>query len=586
MRVITCIKHPVIIYIHISIKLHKTFCYIYRFIYIYFSDKVSSLKNTRLSRWWAEIKAMGGMSVNLQWWHQLLSTDIPDTDVLAELFNNFLYNLTAHFSPLQTDTIDDSAVPIPEEFLVTKHQAYKALKSIKVNKSAGPDPIPQVVWKVFAFELAPVVSYLYNNSLTEGAPDCLKTSIVIPVPKTSPPKVLEEDLRPITLTSPLAKVMEGFTLRTLTRQVIDNLDCKQFSVSGKSTTHALVYLLHLILEALDLGNNYVRLFFADFSKGFDLVDHQALLVEMNALNVHPVIIRWICAFLTGRSQRVKISDSLSSVASPCGGIPQGTKLAPMLFAILVNRLVSNWPARVKYVDDTTILEIIPRCSPSYLQHIVNDINQFASARGMRLNPKKCKELRINFLEYSPFTPPTLDLGGVSVQLVDNYKLLGVYITSNISWNVHVDHMLKKANKRLYALRVLRKAGVPKTDLVSIYCSLVRSVLEYAVPVWSAIPAYLGDILERVQRKALHIIYPNLDYFDALNHSGLISLCNRRVDLTCSFIEKAKRSEPLERLLESLKVNVDHGYSLRSGTGRVDIKMARTQRFSSFCTMCY
>ena len=91
------------------------------------------------------------------------------------------------------------------------------------------------------------------------------------------------------------------------------------------------------------------IFFADFSKGFDLLDHHSLRAELRALDVHPVIIRWICAFLSNVPQRVKIGSSVSPPVYPNGGIPQGTKLAPMLFAILVHRLVPQWPTRVKYV---------------------------------------------------------------------------------------------------------------------------------------------------------------------------------------------------------------------------------------------
>ena len=140
-------------------------------------------------------------------------------------------------------------------------------------------------------------------------------------PRSPPPKDLKEDLRPITLTSPLAKFHEGFTLDLLAAEVSDKLDIKQYSVSGKSTTHALVYMLHIILAALDKGNNLIRIFFADFSKGFDLVDHHSLLAELRALDIHPVIIRWICAFLPNRPQRVKIGSSLSSHLYPNGGIP-------------------------------------------------------------------------------------------------------------------------------------------------------------------------------------------------------------------------------------------------------------------------
>jgi len=167
------------------------------------------------------------------------------------------------------------------------------------------------------------------------------------------------------------------------------------------------------------------IFFADFSKGFDLVDHNALVNELLLLGVYPCIIRWVGSFLTNRKQRVRIGKSVSQPLSPHGGIPQGTRLAPLLFAILVNRLVDSWPYRVKYADDTTVFEIIPRCSPSYLPCIVQDLCSYAVNRGMRLNPKKCYELVINFLHYQLGPPRDIHIMGSMVNKIDSYKLLGV-----------------------------------------------------------------------------------------------------------------------------------------------------------------
>ena len=341
--------------------------------------------------------------------------------------------MTAHFVPLDlTDCELD--LEVPREFLVDQSVVYKALRQIKPNKSPGPSPIPNKILKEFAAELCPVFTDIYNSSLRQGyVPAQLKESLIRPLPKVSLPKSVDSDLRPITLTAQIAKIMEGFTLSSLYSQVIDNIDFLQFALPGKSTTHALIYILHCILEALDTGHCYARILFTDFSKGFDLVDYNVLCTELCNLGVLNVLITWIGSFLTNRSQSVKISSAIiiSGHVVPRGGIPQGTKLAPLLFAVLVNNLARQWKIRAKYVDDLSGVEIIPRCSSSFLLFIARDICTYASEHGMRLNPVKCKEMFIDFLHYKPHHPPPLQLSGSEIERVHTYKLLGVYVTDNL-----------------------------------------------------------------------------------------------------------------------------------------------------------
>ena len=118
-------------------------------------------------------------------------------------------------------------------------------------------------------------------------------------------------------------------------------------------------------------------FFAGFKKGFDLVHHNVLNDELVKLGVHPAIHRWIRDFSTNCEQCAQIQSSCSSWKR-MNGLPQGTKLGPLLFAILVNNLLKNWHGRIKFVDDTTAFEIIPRGSPSILPMMVDEISNFAS----------------------------------------------------------------------------------------------------------------------------------------------------------------------------------------------------------------
>ncbi|CAB4033726.1 Hypothetical predicted protein [Paramuricea clavata] len=399
----------------------------------YYANSVQKLKSANPSRWWKEVKSIGGLSSRESWVHQLLSEVNPTCEGLAESYNGYLVGLTSHFKPLLECT-DDQETEVPNHLLVNIGQVYSVLRRLKTTKSPGPD----VLQGVF--------------------PDQLKRSIVVPIPKVSPPQTIEDDLRPISLTAQVSKVMEGFMLQSFMSEVGLKLDPKQFALPGKSITQALVYLLHLIHAALDQGHCSVRIFFADFKKGFDLVDHNVIIDELLKLQVSPAIIRWIKSFLTSREQCVKIGPSFSSWKPVNGGLPQGPKLGPLLFAILVNSLLQDWNGRIKFVDDATALEIVPRCSPSLLPILVNDVSQYASSRGMKLNSKKCKEMTISFLQYHLPLDNAIYIDGSPVQSVSSFKLLGVLLREDLSWCDHVDYVIKKANSRLYALRKLKRLG--------------------------------------------------------------------------------------------------------------------------------
>ena len=85
-------------------------------------------------------------------------------------------------------------------------------------------------------------------------------------------------------------------------------------------------------------------------------------------------------------------------------------------------------------------------------------------------------------------------------------------------------MIKKAAKRLYFLIQLKRARVSQKDLCLFYITCVRSVIDYAVPVFHyALPAYLMQELERIQKRAKRIICPDMEYQHALALTNLPSV---------------------------------------------------------------
>lgn len=166
-------------------------------------------------------------------------------------------------------------------------------------------------------------------------------------------------------------------------------------------------------------------------------------------------------------------------------------------------------------------------SPSIMHHVVSDVQQFACNNNMQLNPVKCKEMRTSFLHYNSCELHPIATSGTYIEEVTLFKLLGVYISNDFSRAPHCEYVVKKANRRLYAIRQLKKCGVPQGDLVSIYCSLVRSILEYASVVFANLPKYLSQDLERIQRRALAIIFPLIPCVNALIRAGILTFQEHR-----------------------------------------------------------
>jgi len=94
--------------------------------------------------------------------------------------------------------------------------------------------------------------------------------------------------------------------------------------------HTLVNMLHHWHAAIDRRQS-VYTVFVDFSKAFDHVDHNVLIDKMVALGLPDVIVRWMCAFLRDRRQRVKIGNVLSDWLQLAAGMPQGSCLGPLTF---------------------------------------------------------------------------------------------------------------------------------------------------------------------------------------------------------------------------------------------------------------
>ena len=144
-----------------------------------------------------------------------------------------------------------------------------------------------------------------------------------------------------------------------------------------------------------------------------------------------------------------------------------------------------------------------------------------------------------------FMPSCYFNQGDELEIVEELKLLGVTIMSDLNWSTHCDQMCRTAYSRMWMLRRLKPLGASSEELIDVYEKQIRCILEFAVAAWNPglTKAQINQI-ERVQKCALAIILEEqyLSYKNALKNMDLVTLSERRYNLSLKFAKKAVKHD--------------------------------------------
>lgn len=117
-------------------------------------------------------------------------------------------------------------------------------------------------------------------------------------------------------------------------------------------------------------------------------------------------------------------------------LPQGTKLGPWIFLIMINDLDATGVDLWKYVDDTTISEVVGKGHACKIQAVVDNPTSQSRADGVQLNESKCTELRISFAKKQPTLHP-VEVNANPLEVVTSAKILELNVTSDLKWNFYI-----------------------------------------------------------------------------------------------------------------------------------------------------
>jgi len=139
-------------------------------------------------------------------------------------------------------------------------------------------------------------------------------------------------------------------------------------------------------------------------------------------------------------------------------MPQGSWLGPLIFLLLIDDLQLDCLVH-KFVDDTTLSELLSNGDhESHMKKYVKNLRTWSQANKMIINQNKTKEMILGSLAKQPTPCLTIQSGVIEGQRVDTFKLLGVTVSSDLSWEAHVITICARVAPRIYYLKQLNAPG--------------------------------------------------------------------------------------------------------------------------------
>ena len=404
--------------------------------------------------------------------------------------------------------------PLSEHTKFDPSQTETAIKKAKASKAIGPDGISNLHLK----NIGPIgISYLtklFDLSMEQAKiPMIWKKSTIIPLLKPGKPADESGSYRPVSLLCPAIKILERLVLPTLQ----EHLPIPTFQ-HGFRANHSTTSALNNLNLDISQGFNQKKpphrtvLLQIDLSKAFDMVSHTKLLQDLNNSSLPPGTKRWLNCYLKGRQSRVKFRNQTSKSRNVRAGVPQGAVTSPILFNFYLTNLPAPPPGIkvIQYADDISIY----MCSKKSINEMSREITvyidmvvRFLEERELKVSPEKSTVTLFTPDPAQFKTTPPVKIKSQQVKLDQEPKLLGVHFDTMYTFSKHIAKTVTKAKKKLNLLKSLTGTdwGHDKETLCMTYKSTVKSVLEYAAPVWSpAISDTNWDKLQRVQNSALRI----------------------------------------------------------------------------------
>lgn len=393
-----------------------------------------------------------------------------------------------------------------------KEISYSELAQVMLRlptTAPGPDGITNAMLKIFFQEAPRELLKLLNYSISNAwIPHEWKIAKIIPLLKKQGAGYTIDNIRPIALTSNIAKLIERVLHGHIMKFIDENQllsPCQIGFRSGYSIWHAHVDLESRINIARQ-KKQYAALVTLDICKAYDSIEHAILTNRLQGHGFPGYIVAWVHEFLKDREFFCFRSGYSSGKHKQTRGVPQGSVLSPILFNILLSGIpVHPGVSTYVYADDIAFFGMASDLYSLYeiLQSYLKKLEGWLDSLHLNLNANKCAILVF------PVKDPvyiSLNYHLEDIPQVQSLKYLGVIYNGNLNWRPHIEYLATKGARTMGILRKLsnRRTGMRRKSLLMVYKMYVRPVLEFGCVLFSGVPSYKLRPLVLLEREALRL----------------------------------------------------------------------------------
>ena len=403
--------------------------------------------------------------------------------------NNLRLKKILREASVYDETSSDSCKPFSLDELKA------AISQMKTKGACGPDNIPPTFLKALGEHALNELLSIFNESFLNGiCPQVWRQAIIIPLLKAFKSASDLASFRPISLTSCIVKTLERMIAERLyyfteSKGLITPLQAGYRKMRGCEDQIArFVQRIEDGFEEQPFHRSVLVLL--DFSKAFDTVWREKLLLSLHEMGIPLLYMRWLYQFLRNRFAKVKFNGSLSKNTQFLQGVPQGSVLSPLLFILYMNslaRLLPEGNTYSLYADDVSILATRRTLEEAQAaaQIVVDIVIKWAVKWKLKLNAAKSEvSFFTNYTKEAKWRPSII-IDDKPIKFNPTPKLLGVTLDRQLTFGPHVENINKEATNKLKMLACLShsKWGWRKNQVVRVYKSHLKSILDYAGFAW-------------------------------------------------------------------------------------------------------